>query len=191
MFPLTFSFYFSNRDEHERYENDLEMIEVENDERYWVYTIPSIEDGETKKRIKALEYDEDCSLRSVVISDTIEEIGREAFNFCRNLKDIKFGSGLKRIDREAFYGCDSLESIIFPESLESIEEKAFSSCDSLSSVRVGSALSYIGEGAFAYCESLENIYISSDNEFFSSIDGILYDEEGTKMVLYPPGRNDC
>ena len=54
------------------------MIEVENDERYWVYTIPSIEDGETKKRIKALEYNEDCSLRSIVISDTIEEIGREA-----------------------------------------------------------------------------------------------------------------
>lgn len=97
-------------------ENDSEMIE-ENDERYWVYTIPSIEDGETKKKIKALEYDEDCSLRSVVISDTIEEIGREVFYFCRNLKDVKFGSGLKRIDREAFYGCDSLESIIFPESL--------------------------------------------------------------------------
>ena len=98
---------------------------------------------------------------------------------------------MKRIDREAFYGCDSLESIIFPESLEATEEKAFSSCDSLSSVRVGSALSYIGEGAFAYCESLENIYISSDNEFFSSIDGILYNKEEKKMVLYPPGRNDC
>lgn len=82
---------------------------------------------------------------------------------------------MKRIDREAFYGCDSLESIIFPDSLESIEKKAFSSCDNLSSVRVGKALSYIGEGAFAYCENLENIYISSDNEFFSSIDGILYD----------------
>ena len=171
-------------------ENHSEMLE-ENDESFSVCIIPSIEDEETKRKIKALEYDEDCSLRSIVISDTIEETGREAFNFCRNLKDIKFGSGLKRIDREAFYGCDSLEGIIFPDSLESIEEKAFSSCDSLSSVRVGSALSYIGEGAFAYCESLENIYISNDNEFFSSIDGILYNKEGTKMVLYPPGRNDC
>lgn len=53
--------------------NDSKMIEEENDERYWVCTIPSIEDGETKRKIKALEYNEDCSLRSVVISDTIEE----------------------------------------------------------------------------------------------------------------------
>lgn len=36
-------------------------------------------------KIVALEYDEDCSLRNIIISDAITEIGREAFNCVRIL----------------------------------------------------------------------------------------------------------
>ena len=170
---------------------DIETLtEKKNEDEYKSFTIPSIENGEIKRKINALEFDEDCTLRIVVMPDSIEEIGREAFNYCLNLKELKFSSSLKRINKDAFYGCLSLESLTFPDSLESIEENAFASCDNLSSVTLGSSLSYIGEGAFSYCERLENIYVSEENENFSSIDGILYDKKGEKMVLYPSGRKD-
>ena len=86
------------------------LTEEYKEDEYWSFTIPSIENGEIKRKINALEFDEDCTIISVVMPDSIEEIGREAFNYCLNLKEIKFNSSLKRIDKEAFYGCFSIES---------------------------------------------------------------------------------
>ncbi|MFA7674283.1 MAG: leucine-rich repeat protein [Clostridia bacterium] len=38
------------------------------------------------------------------------------------------------------------------------------------------------------CINLENIFIDPDNEHLSSIDGVLFDKEGTTLLIYPPGR---
>ena len=38
--------------------------------------------------------------------------------------------------------------------------------------------------------SWKNIYVSKENEYFSSKNGILYNKEGTEIVIYPPGRRD-
>ena len=47
------------------------------------FAIPSMVDG----KIMALEYDEDCSLRNIIISDAITKIEREAFNCVGILKE--------------------------------------------------------------------------------------------------------
>lgn len=74
--------------------------------------------------------------------------------------------------------------------MESIGEESFDRCLELSSITLGRNVSNIETGAFLRCTKLENIYVSEENEYFSSIDGILYDKKGEMLVLYPPGRKD-
>ncbi len=42
--------------------------------------------------------------------------------------------------------------------------------------------------AFKGCKNLENIFVDPDNEYFSSIDGVLFDKAGTTLLVYPLGR---
>ena len=46
----------------------------------------------------------------------------------------------------------------------------------------------VSGGAFFRCKNLENIFVDPDNEYFSSIDGVLFDKEGTTLISYPSSR---
>jgi hypothetical protein len=48
----------------------------------------------------------------------------------------------------------------------------------------------IGEGAFNYCTGLTAINVASDNETYSSQDGVLYNKDKTELVRYPAGKKD-
>lgn len=130
------------------------------------------------------------SLKNIKLSDSITDIQVEAFYFCGELKRIEFGSNLKHIGDYAFSECIKLKSVTLPSSLLSIGVKAFGNCNALTSVTLGKNLSIIGLNAFSNCNKLKNIYVSKENEYFSSKNGILYNKEGTEIVIYPPGRKD-
>ena len=46
----------------------------------------------------------------------------------------------------------------------------------------------VNYSAFKGCKNLENIFVDPDNEYFSSIDGVLFDKAGTTLLVYPLGR---
>lgn len=46
----------------------------------------------------------------------------------------------------------------------------------------------VGDIAFGCCNNLQNVYVDSDNEYFSSIDGVLFDKSGKTLLFYPSGR---
>ena len=52
-------------------------------------------------------------LKSVVIPDSVETIGANAFADCRELTSVVIGRGVKHIDSNAFCGCESLRSVVF------------------------------------------------------------------------------
>ncbi len=74
-------------------------------------------------------------LESVVIPDSVVNIGDAAFCSCINLTNVDFGEGVKYIDYWAFNGT-SLASIDLPDSLTGIGERAFLGND-FSSVTIG------------------------------------------------------
>ena len=45
-----------------------------------------------------------------------------------------------------------------------------------------------GGSAFATCKNLVNIYVDSNNNYYSSQDGILYNKEQTVLIRYPQGK---
>lgn len=48
----------------------------------------------------------------------------------------------------------------------------------------------IGEFAFQVCESLISIVVDPDNEYFSTIDGVLFDKALTTLIVYPCSKKD-
>ena len=71
------------------------------------------------------------SLRTIVISDTEEEIYNNEFYGCANLKNVTMGDGVKKIGNWAFSGCSNLDYFNFGSGMQSIGDEAFSDCTNL------------------------------------------------------------
>ena len=71
------------------------------------------------------------SLRSVVITDTEEEVYDNEFYGCSNLKNVSIGNGVKKIGNWAFSSCSALDYFAFGNSVQSIGEEAFSDCNNV------------------------------------------------------------
>ena len=99
------------------------------------------------------------SLQSIVIPDSITEIGYSTFCGCSSLQNIVIPDSVTEINKGAFCRCDSLQSIVIPDSVTKIGDSAFWGCKSLQSIVIPDSVTEIGDGAFSDCKSLQNIVI--------------------------------
>ena len=84
----------------------------------------------------------------------------------------------------------NLEHIYFPDTLETIENNFFqgTKIKTLFLPKSLKQLSY--KHSFDYNSYLHDIYVDEDNQYFSSIDGVLYSKDKKVMFFYPPGKED-
>ena len=70
---------------------------------------------------------ENTTLKSVSIPNTVTEIGDYAFYSCTNLSTLRFapGSSLTTIGIEAFCGCSSLVNLTIPDTVKTVGDRAF------------------------------------------------------------------
>lgn len=121
----------------------------------------------------------------------VTSIANGAFSHRAEMTNIKIPKSVTYIGERAFSLCKSLESIEIPDSVTTIEHLAFDNCESLSRVIIGKNASSIGERVFVSCRRLTSIEVDSKNEYFKSIDGILYTKDGKTLVQYAAGRKDA
>lgn len=67
--------------------------------------------------VKVIRCTMPSTVETVVLSNNIEVIGKNAFNNCTNLTSITLGTGLNKIGSNAFYNCTNLKNVLF-ESLD-------------------------------------------------------------------------
>lgn len=129
------------------------------------------------------------SVNSVIFDDdsALSEIGRYAFSNS-SVSSVSLPNSLEKIDFYAFSNCQNLEQISFgnPSNLK-INGHAFYE-SGLTSVNVPSGVTYIGELCFVGCENLESIAVSNDNNAYSTLDGILYNKNATKLICCPAAK---
>ena len=129
------------------------------------------------------------NLRNIKIPNNVESIGDYAFYNCTSLTSVTIPNSVTSIGNDAFYGCSSLTSVTIPNSVTSIGNNAFYGCSSLTSVTIPDSVTSIGYSALSSCTSLTSIEVSYDNENYSSVDGVLFDKDKTKLIQYPAGSN--
>ena len=89
------------------------------------------------------------------------------------------------IGKYAFYKCSGLTSVTIPNSVTSIGISAFYNCSGLTSVTIGNSVTSIGNSAFSNCSGLISIIVDESNPSFSSIEGILYNNDATTLIYCP------
>lgn len=152
------------------------------------------------------------NLTSVVIEgDSFMTIGKNAFAWCANLKNISFPDGTYSIGEYAFYkcvrltsvdlsdtqvnelcdytfaGCSSLKEIKFYSNMYRIGAYCFNDCDALESVEFPDTLTYIGDNAFRECDKIDRVVIPKRVRYIGK-NGFA-DCERLKYVLFSKVRS--
>ncbi len=88
------------------------------------------------------------NIQSIVIPNSVTEIGESAFDYC-GLASVTLPSSVTSIQYATFQSCQ-LTSITIPEGVKEIGDRAFYWCADLTSVVIPSSITYIGNCAFYY-----------------------------------------
>jgi hypothetical protein len=93
------------------------------------------------------------------------------------------------ITSNAFWGSTEVISITLPDTVKVIGNNAFYSCQSLTSFNIPKSLVELGENAFIGCDKLKDVTVTDGNEYFTSINGVLFNKDMTKLIIYPPQKS--
>ncbi len=167
----------------ECYIKDAETIQVP--ETFKNIPVTRIASGAFKSSINTLQ--------TVVLPDTVKELGAGIFSDCTKLKNVNIPASLVRIPESAFSNCSSLESIKLPESLMAIDSYAFFKCTNLKTVNIPYSVRVIGENAFK-ASAVDEVFIARPTHIeFNSFEreALLYvfrDSQAASAVIYADGE---
>lgn len=87
--------------------------------------------------------------------------------------------------------CPDTETIEIPDSVISVSTAALTGCESLRILKAGKNVRNISVSLFNNLNSIECICVDPGNEKYSSTDGVLFSEDGTKLIYYPVNRAEA
>ncbi len=158
------------------------------------YTVTAIDgwtrgelNGEAGKHpvgVKMGAFENNQSLVSVTIPDTVKAINSSSFADCKSLKSVNFGNSVETIDSFAFYGCENLKTVTLPKSVKEIKSKALGYTTNDKQVNGFSIYGVSGTAAEKYAKE-NNISFNSEKTDISklSMSGIKNAEYTGKAVL--------
>ncbi len=92
---------------------------------------------------------------------------------------------LEHYDKE-----NGIKDVIIPDGVTCIKCYSFFNCSGIESVTIPASVNDIDYYAFYGCEDLKTINVDNDNMNYSSIDGIMFSKDQTKMFICPEGKKD-
>ena len=101
---------------------------------------------------------------NIVIKEGTTQILSYAFQSCGNLISIVIPNSVVNIGERTFINCTGLENIEMSEGITRIESSTFDGCTNLKNINIPQNVKYIGEAAFADCINLSNIIIWKNME---------------------------
>lgn len=129
------------------------------------------------------------SIKNIVINEGATSIGNYAFYSCA-VNSVSMPNSLNQIKHNAFNSCMSLSNVIIPDGVTSIGIQAFFECDALTEMSIPKGVSSVRSTSFAGCDKLTSISVDERNEAYSSVNGVLFNKNQTKLIEYPAGKND-
>lgn len=153
-------------------------------------SIPATIDGYPVTSISPMAFQGCSNITGIYIPYNVTDIGYQAFYGCTNLKSVTLPNSIIKIGNRAFSGCTNLTNINLPDSLTTIDYCAFEDCSKITNITIPKNVTSIGIHPFSDCESLTAINVSSGNRHFTSVNGILFDKQKSRLICYPSAKED-
>ena len=87
----------------------------------------------------------------------------------------------------SYFGSE--KDMTIPNTIIGLGEYAFWENTNVSSVTIPKSVTTIENNPFSHCKNLKKINVSSDNMYFSDVDGVLFNKKQTKLICYPGGKS--
>ena len=134
-------------------------------------------------------------LTSVDIPESVTVIGSWAFADCASMKNLTLGQSVTTIGEYAFRNCSQLTSVEIPASVTGIGSSAFEGCTSMKSLTLGQSLVTIGNSVFKDCSQLESLTIPASvtdiqYQAFNRCSGLTSIKVHPSNPMYD-SRDDC
>ncbi len=141
-------------------------------------------------------------------SKNLGGIGDEAFNGCQKLETARFDENIKTIGKKAFYDCRALSSFnsnagshIFniPKNITLVDDQTFYNNLQMETINIPASVITLANSAFninyvipaeeeGKYHLLKAINIDKDNQYYSSVDGILFNKAQNTLINYPMAK---
>lgn len=128
---------------HELDANTIAITKYLGDKEYLI--IPDSINGLSVVSVEGFENND--SLKGIIIPDTVISIGDYAFNDCSSLEKVTLGENIESIGEFAFINCYALSSINLPDSITEIGKSAFNG-NNLTQITLPKGLTEIATGTF-------------------------------------------
>ena len=118
-----------------------------------------------------------------ILPETVEKIDDYAFLNSSTMWEVTIPSSVKEIGKHVFEYTQNLKKAnIYNDCIGSGQ---FHECKKLETIELGENIKQIATNAFFQCYSLWYIRMPKANDWFRTIDGVLYTADTTELVLYP------
>ncbi len=108
-------------------------------------------------------------IESIVLPDTITEMGGSVFSYCASLTSVNIPSKMKYIPSSFANGCRNLKSVIVPDEVTKIEGFAFNGCMSLEWIVIPSTVTEFGSYCFDGCKTSMSVYYGGTSSQYGGI----------------------
>lgn len=131
------------------------------------------------------------NISQLTIPKSVMQIMDNAFASCMNLENVSFEEGinLKTLNVGIFKGDILLRSFTIPNCVETIKANVFAN-SGLEAITIHKNITSIDYGVFTGCNALTAISVDEENNHYTSVDGVLYSWDKTKLVSYAPGKSE-
>lgn len=128
-----------------------------------------------------------CKTTKFDFKSPIKELSENSFNGCECLETIDI-SEVRIIPEGVFKNCKKLTKVVLSPKLDSISSESFKGCLSLETMDIPKTVSFVSDDAFGECKALSAINVDTDNKYYCSVDGSLYNKSITKLLKLPSGK---
>lgn len=144
-------------------------------DRHFVYT---------KDKTKITHVIDNYINKSVIIPPGVTEIGERAFMQSYRVESVELADSVKSIGKFAFDSCGTMKVIKLSEKLIQIGEGCFN-YSRIREITIPSTVKKIGKNAFMECSNLISIKVDKENQYFKSVNHILYSKDLKNLIAYP------
>ncbi len=129
---------------------------------------------------------------NIFTSETIEGIEVTYIVTSESLHQVQVGSGSNVAVDSNTSGTLTIPSTVMHDnavySVTSLSSRSFYSCQYISAIVLPDSITSLSSFSFFNCSSLTSIEVSSNNQNYSSSDGVLFDKDQSTLIHYPAGK---